>query len=815
MFRRLQALYLRYAAVHEDRLRGVALGPVGRRVGQVEQVVRAGDQIQITGWADATRVRVSWPGGEVSVMPEIHRADVAARLGVRSDTGFEVAAPAAARSLMMYVEQAVGVPVSAALSHPADPAPASAHNRLRRAFARDLGRAAPALARYLFRPSERLKTAVKRALGLDVAARGHVLDAAWLSPAGPAASQQADITIVLPIYNALPFLKACLTRVDAGTDVPWHLIAVDDASTDADLPTWLAAWAAARPGKVTVITLPQNLGFIGAVNAGLEAAQTHGGAGPVILLNSDAMVPHGWASRLIAPLADKHVASVTPMSNAAEVLSVPSIGAGVALGDADVDAIDAVAMALGPAELPDVPTGVGFCMAMSRPWLARVPRLDPAFGRGYGEEVDWCQKTSEMGARHLCQPRLFVQHVGGQSFGSSETALRQRAANALISRRYPAFDASVQRFIASDPLATPRLALGVALAAQRTGRLPVFLAHSLGGGAEVALQAEVAATGAAVVIRVGGAYRWQVEVRVDGKFSAVQTDDLSLIVCLLAPAKALDLIYSCGVGDADPTTLPEALLGLRRDGHDDTIALRLHDYFMVSPAYTLLGRDGFIGVPELETTDTAHTATRPDGTTVSLAQWRAAWAPLINAAREVRVFSPASLALFATAYPAAKLSLQPHAPPIVLRPVAHRREGCIGVLGNVNHQKGARVLARIATLSPDQRFVVIGHADSAIALPRNVTLHGAYRPEEISDLAERYGVSGWLVPAIWPETFSFTTREALATGLPVAGFDLGAQGEALAAAPNGTSIPLAPTDSAPERLFAALRLAAPNWEAAE
>jgi len=44
----------------------------------------------------------------------------------------------------------------------------------------------------------------------------------------------------------------------------------------------------------------------------------------------------------------------------------------------------------------------------------------------------------------------------------------------------------------------------------------------------------------------------------------------------------------------------------------------------------------------------------------------------------------------------------------------------------------------------------------------------------------RYGITCWLIPSIWPETFSFTTHECLATGLPVWAFDLGAQGDSVA-----------------------------------
>mgnify|MGYP003637598794 FL=1 len=66
--------------------------------------------------------------------------------------------------------------------------------------------------------------------------------------------------------------------------------------------------------------------------------------------------------------------------------------------------------------------------------------------------------------------------------------------------------------------------------------------------------------------------------------------------------------------------------------------------------------------------------------------------------------------------------------------------------------------------------------------------HGPYDVSEIPDLVARYGITCWLVPSIWPETFSFTTHEALATGLPTFAFDLGAQGDAVRNAANGHPI---------------------------
>jgi glycosyltransferase involved in cell wall biosynthesis len=46
-----------------------------------------------------------------------------------------------------------------------------------------------------------------------------------------------------------------------------------------------------------------------------------------------------------------------------------------------------------------------------------------------------------------------------------------------------------------------------------------------------------------------------------------------------------------------------------------------------------------------------------------------------------------------------------------------------------------------------------------------------------------------LLPAIWPETYSYALTLALRTGLPVAAFDLGAPAERLRAYPNGHLLP--------------------------
>ncbi|GIT91422.1 hypothetical protein JANAI62_18790 [Jannaschia pagri] len=708
-------------------------------------------------------------------------------------------------------------------------------------FTRAVLRLIPAFWGWARTGDPRFRGAVKRGLGLDKAARFQPLDARVLpASAPPSLAAETAITIVLPVYNGFDLLDECLTRVIRHTDLPWHLILIEDGSSDDRVRPFLRDWTAAadglETGHVTLLEPPENLGFIGAVNLGFEAAGIDEGQAPdhpTVLLNSDALVPDGWASRLVAPLvgpeADPAVASVTAMSNDAEITTAPSICMARDLMPGDADAIDRVARTLDPVfSQAEMPTGVGFCMALSPRFLARLPRLDAAFGRGYGEEVDWCQKARALGGRHIGLGNLFVEHRGGSSFGSEAKAMLIAQNGALISQRYPTYDLEVARFIASDPLTTPRLALALAWADTQAARadlgpVPVYLAHDLGGGADIWLQTRMATDRAqglpSVVLRVGGPTRWQIEVHAGGQpggltgVTGAATDDLEAVVRLLAILSQKRLVYSCGVGDPDPYTLPDILLSLRQPG--DQLEVLFHDWLPISPSYTLLDADDvYRGPIQRDHTDLAHRAKRPDGQEVSLPEWMAAWGRLLGAADKIRLFSEDGRKHLMAAWPdlapgftGTKLEVRGHPMPDLARlaipnvaNVTPPQPPVVGVIGNLNRHKGAAVVAslgrHIGIQDGPAGLIVLGQVDPDCTLPRRVSVHGGYRVDEIPDLVRRHGITHWLVPAIWPETFSYATHEALATGLPVIAFDIGAQGMAVSRAANGLCVPLNAEDPA-------------------
>ena len=66
---------------------------------------------------------------------------------------------------------------------------------------------------------------------------------------------------------------------------------------------------------------------------------------------------------------------------------------------------------------------------------------------------------------------------------------------------------------------------------------------------------------------------------------------------------------------------------------------------------------------------------------------------------------------------------------------------------------------------------------------------GTYKPADIPNLATLNRITHWLIPSIWPETFSYTTHEAIATGLPVMAFDLGGTGRSRPPCAHGVVLP--------------------------
>lgn len=230
----------------------------------------------------------------------------------------------------------------------------------------------------------------------------------------------ATVDVVMPVYGGRAMaLQAIDSVLGAATRQAFELVVVDDASPDPLLCSELQALAEA--GLITLMENERNVGFVGAVNRGVAL---HPGR-DVVLLNSDVRVFGDWLDRLLAAL---RTATATPLSNAAKMLSYPATLCENRLpGDLDIAQWDRLCAATDCPPV-EIPTGVGFCMAVRRACLDQVGAFDQErFGRGYGEENDFCLRAAAAGWLNVAATSLFVWHRGGTSFGEERDALVEAA----------------------------------------------------------------------------------------------------------------------------------------------------------------------------------------------------------------------------------------------------------------------------------------------------------------------------------------------------------------------------------------------------
>lgn len=263
-------------------------------------------------------------------------------------------------------------------------------------------------------------------------------------------------TVVIPVYNAAAPLRACLDSLEAcSPEAP--VLLVDDASSDASVVPMLRAWCAIS-GRRRLLANARNRGFVHTANRGMREA-----AGDVVLLNSDTVVTPGWLEALVACLAsDARIATATPWTNNGEIVSFPEFCRAAPVPD-DPAAIAAAIHAAGPPAYPDLPTAVGFCMAIARRAIERIGLFDEAsFGRGYGEENDFSLRAAAAGMRNVLCDDAYVAHLGGGSF--SPLGLTPDAQSmARLLRKHPGYQALVEDFIRRDPLAGRRAQLARAV----------------------------------------------------------------------------------------------------------------------------------------------------------------------------------------------------------------------------------------------------------------------------------------------------------------------------------------------------------------
>ena len=289
------------------------------------------------------------------------------------------------------------------------------------------------------------------------------------------------IDVIIPVYCGVAQTRACIESVLAAENTqPMEIVVLNDASPEPEIGVHLAKLAASA--RITLVANDRNLGFVASCNLAMQLHTDR----DVVLLNSDTLVSDGWLDKLVAcAAATPLAASVTPFSNNATICSYPRIAVSNELPSGlSLRELDEIFGRVNAGRHVEIPTAVGFCMLMKRVAIGAVGMFDAhAFGRGYGEENDWCMRATEQGFSHQLCGDVFVYHQGEVSFGGDAPSSKQHA-QAVIDARYPEYHALISRHLAEDPARVMRRRVDIARLAASLRPRVLFITHNWGGGTE-------------------------------------------------------------------------------------------------------------------------------------------------------------------------------------------------------------------------------------------------------------------------------------------------------------------------------------------
>lgn len=551
------------------------------------------------------------------------------------------------------------------------------------------------------------------------------------------------LTIIIPVYRDLAATRACIeSALTAVACTPGStIVVVDDASPEPAIKHLLGELAAEL--RIRLLTNAHNLGFVGAINRALDET----GAGDVVLLNSDTIVPKYALQRLRSAVrSTPRVGTATPLSNNGEYTSFPVPNRSNPLpSPGELELLDELAGMANSGMAIDIPNGIGFCLYITRECLDAVHELSDDFYRGYLEDVDFCLRAAEAGFRNVCIPSVFVGHEGSRSFLGEKRSLVLRNLR-VLEHRYQRYATECAAFLVADPLRDCRAALELKLLSNKpraVGPHVILCGSSIGREIAVRRCRQLAADdkcGLVVHVRAEGERRMAAIIDPDG--AAPQSIALDV-----ATPEGRETLLKCladlrlgSLEIAEPNRIPGACLA------------QLTQHF----AYDLL------------VTDTAFAVRTATGSGV-----HPDWTGLVERARRVMVigengaeFSEAVLGLQAT-----RLSAPPAQPVPPHAVSGAARLGLLALHASAAEFRFVRALSdQMAEADEDAAIIVLGTTldDLKLMQRSNVTVAGAIGVDDVTTLIEGHGITK-LVLDVGEPAFGHPLVDALlATGLPTA-----------------------------------------------
>lgn len=615
------------------------------------------------------------------------------------------------------------------------------------------------------------------------------------------------VSIVIPIYGGAIETFECLESVfKAKNNKLNQIVIINDCTPDPLIQDYLSSLENRSDLNLIIIHKTINSGFSDSVNIGMIVA----GNQDVILLNSDTVVQDGWLDRLVAVAdLDNRIGTITPMSNNAEICTVPYLCKSLPIDDSSLAiAVDRAAAVVNSGKIIDIPVAVGFCMYIRRECIDDIGLFDAAtWGRGYGEEVDFCLKASANGWRHVMACDTFVVHRGSVSFGNEKLERIKESAE-KISALYPFYNSVIQRFIATDPFMKNRRAINIELIAQSLPKKRILhITHGFGGGTEqyvkdiITLNIEDGYIPLVLRFMDTGASELDIDIEntnLSGFFADNHNEKYNFNEIESLKENIIKLGFE-RLHIHAPFGISIELLNWFTSNYKYDVTI--HDYAWICPRVTLTVSGGkYCGEPSVEQCNQCVRFYKPhvglknllDDVNGNVSDYKENLKPIIFGADTIFAGVNDVKQRMEKHGMTGNYKVTPH--PVTKNSVFSKslnlantsiEDGIIKValFGAISDIKGFHVLTECAEYALKMKlplhFIVFGYTmnDELCNTFSNIQVLGKYEEEDLEELVKTYKPHVSFFPSQWAETFSYTLSHCFRLGIYPIVSDIGAQSE--------------------------------------
>ncbi len=602
--------------------------------------------------------------------------------------------------------------------------------------------------------------------------------------------------IIVPIYNAYDCVEACVNSVLKNTNLKENrLILIDDKSPDERIQVLLKKYKETYP-EILFLSNEENLGFVKTVNKGMLQSSEH----DVLLLNSDTEVTKNWLEKIkTCAYSSTNIATVTPLSNNATLASVPKPFEPNDLPDNyTLEEMADLVEKCSHNYYPEIPTGHGFCLYIKREVLDKVGLFDAnSYGKGYGEENDFCFRCFEYGYRHILCDNTYILHKESKSFLNTKEPLIAEGLK-ILEEKYPDYKRKLDQWVFNRPIHYIAQNISLALGNKENHPNILFLIHDwqnirehLGGTSLHAwdlIENMRSKYNFHIFVPENGVYKvysYFKDTEIVIKYGAIKEEMTDLNFYSNSYKFMLsEIVENYNITFAHIHHMKGHFFDVVDvfTKHKIPYMITLHDFYSQCPLINKIYKNfQYCGNPSVQKCNECLLSIyrKP----IEIETWRGEWEKLLQMAYKVITPSEATKKEILEKYSNLSIDVIEHGVNIKKSKsnlVLDEEFNDIAFIGAIGYHKGSHYLNDFVHYNRISKCKIhlFGISDNAnLKSNDHFENHGRYTRDELKDLLRKNNIKLICLFSIWPETYSYTMTEAIASGIPVVSFSIGAIAE--------------------------------------